>query len=80
MVKKKRSRLGSDRMKWGALGEVTNVANVPPKKKDTKAPVENLLKVKDEDNQKWWSIGRSKGLSLKKKPEHKRSNSTRMFT
>lgn len=66
MVKKKRSRLGLDGMKWGALGEVTNVANAPPKEKHSKAPVENLLKVKGEDNQKWWSIGRGKKESKDK--------------
>ncbi|KAH9896427.1 hypothetical protein C8Q73DRAFT_788785 [Cubamyces lactineus] len=71
VVKKKKSRLGLDGMKWGTLGEVTNVPAAP---KETKqAPVDsNLLKVKGDENQKWWSIGRgrkdSKGKDKEQKP------------
>jgi serine/arginine repetitive matrix protein 2 len=56
VVKKKKSRLGIDGMSWGALGEVTNVPSVPKEKKSS----ENLLKVKREDSQRWWSIGRGR--------------------
>lgn len=58
-------------MKWGTLGEVTNLPAAP---KETKqAPVDNnLLKVKGDENQKWWSIGRgrkdSKGKDKEQKP------------
>ena len=71
MVKKKKSRLGLDGMRWGALGEVTNVPAVPPpKEKESKAPVDNLLKVKGEESQKWWSIGRGRKDSKEKSKEN----------
>ena len=63
VVKKRKSRLGLDGMKWGALGEVTNVppaARKEEKEKKTNAPVEYLLKPKADENQKWWSIGRGR--------------------
>ncbi|KAI0794946.1 hypothetical protein C8Q75DRAFT_791510 [Abortiporus biennis] len=78
VVKKKKSRLGLDGMRWGALGEVTNVPSVPKEtsSKD-KAPVENLLKVKGDDSQKWWSIGRgrkdSKGKDKEQQPPRSRT-------
>ncbi|KAH8096901.1 hypothetical protein BXZ70DRAFT_895536 [Cristinia sonorae] len=71
VVKKKKSRLALDGMKWGALGEVTNVPpTVSAKDKNSKAPVENLLKVKGEDSQKWWSIGRGRKDSKEKSKEN----------
>ena len=78
VVKKKKSRLGLDGMKWGALGEVTNIP-AAPKEQPKAAPVENLLKVKGDENQKWWSIGRGRKDSKGKEKEQKvpaRSKST----
>lgn len=61
VVKKKKSRMGLNGMRWGtgALGEVTNV---PSAQKD-KQPQGSLLKIpKGDENQssKWWSIGRGR--------------------
>ncbi|KAI0828480.1 hypothetical protein BC628DRAFT_1316551 [Trametes gibbosa] len=64
VVKKKKSRLGLDGMKWGTLGEVTNVPSAPKDQKS--APGDNLLKVKSDENQKWWSIGRGRKDSKSK--------------
>ena len=65
MVKKKKSRLGLDGMQWGTLGEVTNVPPVTkPKEKGGKK--EPLLKLKVDENQKWWSIGRGRKDSKEK--------------
>ncbi|KAI0692931.1 hypothetical protein C8T65DRAFT_711302 [Cerioporus squamosus] len=63
VVKKKKSRLGLDGMKWGALGE----------EQLKSAPSENLLKVKSDENQnqKWWSIGRGRKDSKGKDKEQK---------
>lgn len=71
VVKKKKSRLGLDGMKWGALGEVTNVPSAPKERKNT--AVEHLLKVKDDDSQKWWSIGRGRKDSKGKDKENKKA-------
>ncbi|KAI0666503.1 hypothetical protein C8Q78DRAFT_984185 [Trametes maxima] len=68
VVKKKKSRLGLDGMKWGTLGEVTNVPSAP---KEQKAPSDNLLKVKGDETQKWWSIGRGRKDSKSKDKEQK---------
>ena len=65
MVKKKKSRLALDGMAWGALGEVTNVPKVPPKEP---AP---LLKVKNEEKEKWWTLGRGRKDSKEKTKESK---------
>ncbi|PIL26963.1 hypothetical protein GSI_10101 [Ganoderma sinense ZZ0214-1] len=70
VVKKKKSRLGLDGMKWGALGEVTNVP-AASKEQPKVAPVDNLLKVKGDENQKWWSIGRGRKDSKSKDKEQK---------
>ena len=70
VVKKKKSRLGLDGIKWGALGEVTNVP-AAPKEQLKVAPVDNLLKVKGDENQKWWSIGRGRKDSKSKEKEQK---------
>ncbi|KAG6379007.1 hypothetical protein JVT61DRAFT_13298 [Boletus reticuloceps] len=51
--------------KWGTLGEVTNVPAVTkPKEKGGKK--ESLPKVKVDENQKWWSIGRGRKDSKQK--------------
>ncbi|KAH9913689.1 uncharacterized protein BXZ73DRAFT_81864 [Epithele typhae] len=83
VVKKKKSRLGLDGMRWGALGEVTNVPSAKEQrtkestkeKENAKGQNENLLKVKGDENQKWWSIGRgrkdSKGKEKEKEKEEK---------
>ena len=78
VVKKKKSRLGLDGMKWGALGEVTNVPSAA-QEQPKPAPTDNLLKVKGDENQKWWSIGRGRKDSKSKDKEQKppaRSKST----
>ncbi|KAF8425040.1 hypothetical protein L210DRAFT_3489659 [Boletus edulis BED1] len=65
MVKKRKSRLALDGLQWGTLGEVTNVSSVPkPKEKGGKK--ESLLKMKMDENQKWWSIGRGRKDSKEK--------------
>ena len=79
VVKKKKSRLGLDGMKWGALGEVTNVPSAA-QEQPKPAPTDNLLKVKGDENQKWWSIGRGRKDSKSKDKEQKfpsRSQSAR---
>lgn len=70
VVKKKKSRLGLDGLRWGALGEVTNVPSASKEKDSSKdkAPVEHL-KVKGEDSQRWWSISRSRKDSKEKGKE-----------
>ena len=65
MVKKKKSRLALDGMAWGALGEVTNVPKVSPKEA---AP---LSKVKNEEIEKWWTLGRGRKDSKEKTKENK---------
>ena len=65
MVKKKKSRLALDGMAWGALDEVTNVPKVPPKEP---AP---LSKVKNEEKEKWWTLGRGRKDSKEKTKENK---------
>lgn len=67
MVKKKKSRVALDGMRWGsgALSEVTNVPAVTPKEAPT------LLKVKAEEKEKWWSIGRGRKDSKEKTKEVK---------
>ena len=68
VVKKKKSRGALDGMKWGALGEVTNVPAVSALKEPQPAA---LLKVKGDDSQKWWSIGRGRKDSKEKSKEGK---------
>lgn len=72
VVKKKKSRMGLDGMRWGALGEVTNVQSVPKERKN--APVEHLLKVKGDDTQKWWSIGCGRKDSKGKEKENEKGS------
>ena len=59
MVKKKKSRAALSGLKWGTLREVTNTA--PPKN-----PLQTV-RLKNEDKEKWWSIGRGR-----KDPKDKR--------
>ena len=60
MVKKKKSRAALSALKWGTSAEVTNSAL----SKDSTRGV----KLKTEDKEKWWSIGRgrkdSKGMKI----------------
>lgn len=50
MVKKKKSRAALSALKWGILAEVTHSA---PSKDQTQG-----VRLKNEDKEKWWSIGR----------------------
>ncbi|KAF9219060.1 hypothetical protein BS17DRAFT_439592 [Gyrodon lividus] len=76
MVKKKKSRVALDGMQWGTLGEVTNISSVTrPKEKGGKKEKENLLKVKVDENQKWWSIGRGRKDSKEKEKDKERAKS-----
>ncbi|THG95127.1 hypothetical protein EW026_g6465, partial [Hermanssonia centrifuga] len=78
VVKKKKSRMGLNGMKWGALGEVTNV---PQQAKTPNVQNENLLKVKGDENQKWWSIGRGrKDVKENAKAGRDKSKETRSKT
>ena len=52
MVKKKKSRAALSALKWGTLAEVTNSA---PSKDLTRG-----ARLKNEDKEKWWSIGRGR--------------------
>lgn len=52
MVKKKKSRAALSGLKWGTLAEVTNSA---PSRNST-----NAVRLKSEDKEKWWSIGRGR--------------------
>ncbi|KAF8148662.1 hypothetical protein B0H34DRAFT_802878 [Crassisporium funariophilum] len=71
MVKKKKSRAALDGMAWGALGEVTNVPSLP---KGEKKEAPGLLKVKEGEKEKWWSIGRGRKDSKEKTKESKMSS------
>ena len=64
MVKKKKSRVALDGMAWGALGETTNVPKVPPKKEAALLP-----KAKNDEKEKWWTIGRGRKDSKEKAKE-----------
>ncbi|KXN81385.1 hypothetical protein AN958_04774 [Leucoagaricus sp. SymC.cos] len=72
VIKKQKSRGALNGVNWGALGEVTNVPNVP-----RSGPIpSDTLKAKDEDK-KWWTIGRGRKDSKEKKGKEntKRSKS-----
>lgn len=77
MIKKKKSRLALDGMAWGALGEVTNIAKAVPKEA---AP---LPKVKTEEKEKWWTLGRGRKDSKEKTKDNKisskRKSSSRVY-
>jgi hypothetical protein len=70
MVKKKKSRAALSGLKWGTLAEVTNSA---PSREPTQT-----VRLKSEDKEKWWSIGRgrkdSKDIRIVEK-ENPRTNS-----
>lgn len=68
VVKKKKSRIALDGLRWGpALGEVTNVPHVKEKeKKEKKKDKENTLKVNMDEKSGWWSIGRGRKDSKEK--------------
>ena len=85
MVKRKKSRAALDGMHWGPLGEVTNipasssssVQNDNAKEATVTRPLQPsaALKLKGEEKDKWWSIGRgrkdSKDKSVKEGKENK---------
>ncbi|KAH7905000.1 hypothetical protein BJ138DRAFT_1118875, partial [Hygrophoropsis aurantiaca] len=76
MVKKKKSRAGLDGMRWGTLGEVTNVPTVTKKEKKESSKEnakDGLLKVKVDEKEKWWSIGRGRKDSKEKEKERAKS-------
>jgi hypothetical protein len=79
IVKKKKSRAGLDGMSWGALGDATNVhksTQVDPVTKQNPS----MLKVKTDEEKKWWSIGRGRKDSKEKEKdgkENKMSNSSK---
>ena len=52
-------------MAWGALGEVTNVPKLPPKEAVL------ISKVKNEEKEKWWTLGRGQKDSKEKTKESK---------
>ena len=61
IVKKKKSHVALDGMSWDALGEATNVpkfAQVKPQPVTKENPA--MLKVKAEEERKWWSIGQER--------------------
>jgi serine/arginine repetitive matrix protein 2 len=68
VVKKKKSRAALDGMAWGAK-EVTNVPKAPRESKEGKDGKGGLLKVKTEEGQKWWSIGRGRKDSKEEKKD-----------
>lgn len=72
MVKKKKSRAGLDGLRWGsgggALGEVTNVPSVPQ-------PMTAVTKIKAEEKEKWWTLGRGRKDSKEKEKEKAREKS-----
>ena len=69
-MKKKKSRIALDGMRWGpALGEVTNVPHIKEKKekeKEKKKNKENALKANMDEKGGWWSIGRGRKDSKEK--------------
>lgn len=74
MVKKKKSRVGLDGLRWGsggsALEEVTNVPSVSQ-------PLTAITKVKAEEKEKdkWWTLGRGRKDSKEKEKEKAREKS-----
>ncbi|KAG6810305.1 hypothetical protein H0H92_012482 [Tricholoma furcatifolium] len=85
VVKKKKSRVALDGMRWGTLGEVTNVPSVTKEKEKDKGKAKEKEKSdegKEKEGSKWWTIGRgrkdSKEKDKEKAPEdpYPRSKST----
>lgn len=74
VVKKKKSRAGLDGLRWGALGDVTNTvkeveAEKPKSKPKEKKRPATSLKVKTDEKEKWWTIGRGRKDSKEKAKE-----------
>lgn len=82
MVKKQKSRGGLDGMAWGALGEVTNVPQAT-QSYGAPAPIKpleqhsTLAKIKAEEKEKWWSIGRGRKDSKEKNKEKENSKTSK---
>jgi serine/arginine repetitive matrix protein 2 len=79
MVRKKKSRAALDGMRWGPMGEVTNVpasSSVVKNEKPKEAPLQPsaVSKVKGEENNKWWSIGRGRRDSKDKSVKEGKEN------
>ncbi|KAA1479222.1 hypothetical protein DENSPDRAFT_830309 [Dentipellis sp. KUC8613] len=72
LVKKKKSRAGLGGVGWGTLGERTNVPAAP---KEKEKEGKEGLKIKTDEAQKWWTIGRGRKDSKEKKDKGKRSKS-----
>ena len=72
IVKKKKSRLGLDGMSWGPLTETTNVPKVAEGNAARPVPKETL-KVKIDEERKWWSIGRGRKDSKEKEKEKEKT-------
>ncbi|KAI0266456.1 hypothetical protein BC834DRAFT_129548 [Gloeopeniophorella convolvens] len=69
MVKKKKSRAALSGLKWGTLGEVTNIAQG---KSSSQPP-----KVKNDGKEKWWSISRGRKVSKDKRSSDKENGRTK---
>lgn len=88
VVKKQKSRAALDDMGWGpaaananapaskgVLGEVTNTSkNSSGKKEKEKEKDGGLLKVKVDEERKWWSIGRGRKDSKEEKKNKEKEN------
>jgi len=74
---KKKSRAALNGMSWGTLGEVTNVPLITKpkesKEKGRKKEKEGLLKVKMDENQKWWNLGRGRKDSKEKEKDKEKN-------
>ncbi|KIK67170.1 hypothetical protein GYMLUDRAFT_69362 [Collybiopsis luxurians FD-317 M1] len=72
MVKKKKSRAGLDGLRWGSGGgALEEVTNVPP----VSQPVTAITKVKAEEKDKWWTLGRGRKDSKEKEKQKAREKS-----
>ncbi|KAI5992859.1 hypothetical protein EDC04DRAFT_2984892 [Pisolithus marmoratus] len=79
LVRKKKSCATLDGTTWGTLGEVTNIPSVtkPKENKEKSGKQEKEgLKVKVDENQKWWSIGRGRKDSKEKEERAKSPDPT----
>jgi len=74
---KKKSCAALNGMSWGTLGEVTNVLLITKpkesKEKGGKKEKEGLLKVKMDENQKWWNLGRGRKDSKEKEKDKEKN-------
>jgi len=81
VVKKKKSRVGLDGLAWGGNDAMTEVTNVPKTRQEGKeGGKEGLLKVKIDEGQKWWSIGRGRKDSKEEKKEKKKDKENAKIT